>query len=514
MATKWGTSGDQSAVDVREGGPGNNWKILDPDAMLDAPSGGGRARTTLWGRSLSGGIQPRGYIFTGNPNDWTFNLSYPLAAQNFLRDRLLRCAFDVRARQWCTRLDDMVSFASPGMIGYQEVTNNDFSYSEALANPDGVDGDLKKQMAVTATFEALYSPVTQDDISKTTSDVAINRVISIGAYRCQGKCGPGKSEEDEWLWVTDRDNTPGYSGNAVARLGYSLNRMTTVGSVPIDLFTAADATDVVFLGDRIVVFSPDKAPAYASLKDIVNGVTAPNLWATMTGFSAITSGNFPRAASAPNASTIIMVGNNGRIWKSTDGGISATLIDDGATTTQHLMTVAYQSDVLGFIGGAAGTLLRDYNGAISRLTVQDANGSALTATINRVAVPQYREREVYMFTAGGEAWRSRNATDTRPKFENLPIPLKGQGSLTDACFAGYRGDQLYMIQTNADGLSRVLRDHSGGACGTDVEIVGEFVTPSNFRYNSIAMANVNMGIVVGETHESYAFVGMIRPNLV
>lgn len=513
MANKWSNGGEHTVVDVRPGGAGNNWRILDVDGMLDAISGGGRARTTLWGRDASG-IAPRGFIYTGNPNDFTANMSYPLTAKNFLDDVLFKCAFDARARQRCDRLDDMVNYGNPGIIGLLEATNNDFSASEAIANPDGVEGDLKWQMAIAATALQKYTLVAHDDISKTTSDADINRVLSIGAFRCAGACGPGKSEEDEWLAVTDRDSTPGYSGNAVARLLYTRDRWVTRGSVAIDLFTQADATDVVFLGDRIVVFSPDKAPAYASYQDILNGVTAPNLWASMTGFAGIAAGNFPGKASAPNASTIFMVGAGGRIWKSTDAGISATLIDNGATTSQNLTTVDFQSDVLGFIGGAAGTLLRYYNGAITVLPVADADGNALTATINRVRVPSKREAEVYLGTAGGEVWRSRNASDTRPSYENLAIPLKGVGSITDIDFAGYRGDQMYIVQTSADGTSRVLRDHSGGACGADIKVIGAFDSPSNFKFNSIAMANVNMGITVGNIHEQYGFIGMLRPNLI
>lgn len=513
MATIWGSDGDQAIVDVRPGGPGTNWRILDLNGMLDAPSGGGRARTTLWGRGKNGGIEPRGLIYTDNPHDWTANMSYPLNAQNFLIDVLFKCPFDVRARQKCDKPDLMTNVSSPGALGYVEVTNNDFSYSDPVSNSDGIQGDVKKQLAITATMEVLYTPVAHDDIKKDTSDVDINRVLSIGAFRCGGKCGQGKSEENEWIAVTDRDNTPGYSGNAVARLIYTVDRWKTRSSVPIDTFTAADASDVVFLGDRIIVFSPDKAPAYASWQDILNGVTAPNLWSTMTGFSGITAGSFPRAACATDGSTVFMVGNTGRIWQSV-GGTSATLIDNGATTTQNLTTLDFQSDVLGFIGGANGTLLRYYNGAITVLPVADANGSPLTAAINRVRVPSKRESEVYLATAGGELWRSRNATDTRPSYENLDIDKKGQGSLTDMGFAGYKGDQLYIIQTNADGKSRILRDWSGGAANTDLVAVGTFDTPANSKFNSIAMANVNMGIVVGQINGGYGYIGMIRPNII
>lgn len=510
MVNKWTNDGERSVVDIRPR-PGDNWRILDINGSLDAPSGGGRARETLWGRGKNG-LEPRGLQYTGNPNDWTFNLMYPLNSANFL-DSLGDCPFDVRARHRCDNLLNMTSYGSPGMLGYVEGTNNDYSYDNPLSVADGTGTDVKRQIAVTATKEVRYAPVAHDDISKTTSDADINRMLAIGFNRCAGDCGPAKSEEDEWLWVTDRDATPGYSGNAVAHLGYSIDRMETRNSVPIDPFTAADAIDVVFLGDRVVVFSSGKAPAYASFADILNGVVAPNLWSTSTGFSGIASPNFPAYASAPSGSTIFAVGAGGRIWKSTDGGISFTLIDNGATTSNALTAVDFADADLGYIGGASGTLLRYYKGAISRLTVSDTNGT-LSANINVVRTPPGRSNEVYLGTAGGEVWRSRNATATRPTWENTPIPRKGSGTITDLAFAGYHGDVLFIIQTSADSNSRIYRDFAGGVglSGTDVESVGDFTSPSNFKYNSIAPANQNMAMVGGQIHETYGYLGMVRAN--
>lgn len=511
MVIKWRNPGDKTAVDAQPGGPGNNWIILDPDGMLDGPSGGGRDRETLWGRGDSG-LQPRGIMQTSDPHDWTFNASYPLTAKNFL-ERITDCPFSIRARARCGKLTNMVDYASPGMVNYAEVTNTDYSYDNPLATNDGKEADVKRQLAGAASLQILVTPVAHDDLSKDTSDADYNRIISIGQLRCAGDCGPGKSEEDDWLAVTDRDSTPGYSGNATARLYYSVDKMVTRNSVPIDPFAAADATDVVFLGDRIVVFSPDKAPAYASFTDILNGVTAPNLWSTSTGFTGIAASNFPKAASAPNSQTIFAVGNGGRIWKSTNAGVSFTLIDNAATTSNNLNAVDFQDDTLGYIGGNSGTLLRYFNGAISSLTVSDTNGT-LTANINSVRTPPTRGKEVYLGTAGGELWRSRTATNTRPTWENTPIPRKGEGSITDMVFVGYQGYILYILQKNANGYSRVLRDFAGGVglYGTDIEVVGDFVTPSNFGYNSIAMANVNYGFVVGNIHETYGYLGNIRSN--
>ena len=48
MANQWKNGGDQVVTDFRPGGPGNAWKLLDPNGSIDATSGGGRARETNW----------------------------------------------------------------------------------------------------------------------------------------------------------------------------------------------------------------------------------------------------------------------------------------------------------------------------------------------------------------------------------------------------------------------------------------------------------------------------------
>jgi hypothetical protein len=511
MSIKWLSAGDHSSVDIQPGGPGNPWIILDVDGMLDGPSGGGRDRETLWGRGDTG-LQPRGIQQTSNPHDWTFTASYPLTAKNFL-DRNTYCPFTIRARQRCGKLTNLTDYGSPGMLVYAEVTNTDFTYDNPIAVNDGVEADVKRQFAGTASLEIVVTKVAHDDISpKLLSDADINKIISIGFQRCAGDCGVATSEEDQWLAVTDRDSTPGYSGNATARLYYTLDRAVTWNSVPIDPFTLADATDVVFLGDRIVVFSTQKAPAYASFTDIQNGVTAPNLWSTATGFTGITSGNFPKKASAPNSQTIFAVGNGGRFWLSTDGGISFTLLDNGVTTTNNLNAVDFQDDTLGYIGGDSGTLLRYVNGTLSRLPISDSVGT-LTANINTVRTPPFRGSEVYAGTAGGEIWRSRNANKTVVTWTRMGIDGTGAGSISDMAFAGYQGQTLLYLQKNAAGLSRVMRDLSGGYIAGQTEQIGNYTTPSNFGYNTIAMANVNFGLTAGDVHDGFAFAGVLRPEV-
>lgn len=516
MAINWQNGGERSTVDIQVNGPGNPWQVFDINGSLDAPSGGGRARSTLWGRAEVGGLAPRGIVFTGNPDDYTANLAYPLSSENALKR--LTCPFTIRARQYCSpNRSAMVAYSAPGMIGYLDSTVTSFGYDNGLAMSDGQGTDLMKTAAIAASIEEKWTPLAHDDISLTTSDVAYKKVIAIGAEVCAGACGIGASEEDAWLAVTVKDASPAYGGGSAPWLYYTTDRWATRTGVRIGAMIGSDALDVVLAGTRVVVFSDTKPPVYAQLADIYNGVADPLLWASASGLSTLSGSNFPKAAFAVDSSTIVGVCTGGTIVLSTDGGISFSIIyAAGSLTSQNLNAVDGQSGGNVYIGGNAGTFIRlaktpgaaSFTGSV--VIVRDANLATLSSNINTVRSPSTRGDEVYLGTAGGEIWRSKNINATKPVFQNMKFDRTGIGSIADLDFVGYKGNILFVIQTGTDGTSRILRDFSGGNLANDVEIVGDYVTPGNFGFVSIAAANVNMATVVGNVHGSFAFIGMIR----
>lgn len=517
MANPWKNGGDFSTVDIQRNGPGNPWLVMDINAALDAPSGGGRASQTLYGRGEKGGLSPRGFVYTANPADVTANLTYPLTSENFLQR--LTCPFNIRARQYCAgQRTSMLPIISPGIIGLLEVRPTQFGYGAGIAMMDGVGADVTRTTAITGSDDEFWTPVAHDDISNSVSDVLFRRIIGISSETCQGVCGLGTTEEDAWLAVTNKDASPAYGGGSAPWLYWTVNRAVNWTGVRIGAYIGADARDVILAGTRVVVFSDTKAPVYAQLANIYNGVTDPLLWATSSGFTSITGTNFPTAAVAIDSSTILAVGAGGRIWLSTDGGISFTLIyDTGVLTSQNLNAIHAQAGGNAFVGGNSGVMIRliktpgvsSYSASI--VSVKDASLNVLSSNVLSVRTPFTRGNEVYLGTAGGEIWRSRNILETLPVFENMGFDRKGIGSIVDMSFAGYQGNTLFVVQNDTNGYSRILRDFSGGHLGNDAEIIGDFVTPGNFGINSFQAANVNMGIGVGNLHPTYAFIGMVRP---
>lgn len=507
----WSNRPQETFVDIQQGGAGNAWAIFDRDGQVDGPSGGGQSVESRWGRGDNGGFEPRGSVVTGNPERFTGQLSTRLKYEEFLETlQQTKCFYNLRVRQICDNPYELTNYKAA--INYNEGFTTSRSYSDnlAMATEDN-EADLMDQYDFSAINEQRYLKCRHDDIKKTWSDIAINKVRNVSTIRCGGgDCGIAKNGNEDYVAVTDTDNTPGYSGNPAPNLLYTTDKGVNWTAVAVPLFPSGNLLDVVRAGGLILVACPTVGVAYARWQDIIDGVANPNLWTLSSGFTAP---NGPNALAVVNGTLVLAVGNNGRIWQSTDGGLTFTLIDS-TTTSVTLNAVNFASENLAWVAGNSGVLLRlvissGSVATISIIPVRTSAGVTLSSNILTVNVPSLRTNEVYVGTAAGTVWRSRTATNTRVFFDTLNFVLSGNGQITDIQFAGYRGEVMFVIQTNASSNSRVLRDLSGGAMGNDVEIIGDFTSPANNKMNSIAPASVNEAITVGEVVNSYGWIGKV-----
>lgn len=501
---QWDPTSGKTAVDVQLGGPGNPYKILDIDGEIDAPSGGGYSVESRWGRSKNGGEKYRGSRRTGNRERVTAQVMTRLKSEKFLTEKaeLADCQISIRVRQRCGNVYNLVDYTEIIELFDAAVTSNGYSGSLAVAKTNS-DDDISSQYSVSAGLEQRYQKLRHDDISKSVNDIAFNKTRFVGQKNCPGRCGPYNPGNLEWIAVTDQDSTPGYSSNASPLFFWTVDGGNTWDSVYTDPVSNENALDVVLAGEYIVVALPTTGAAYARYRDIKDGVANP--WTVSTGFS----GNGMNALALLNGTTILGAGNGGRIWISTDAGLSFTSVDAGATTSQNLNSVASEDETLAWIGGNSGVLLKYSNGIVSPVIVQDSTGTVLTANINVVAVAEERTFEVLLGTAGGEIHRSTNALATKPIFTDMTFDKHGNGSIDDLQFAGPFGSVLFVVQSDANANSRVLRDMSGGALGVNVEIVGGFSVPGNNGINSIAPADPNTALCVGEVDGSFAYIGKL-----
>lgn len=510
MAETFVTNGrEKTAVYVRPGGPGNRWRLAnDKGAEVDAITGGAVDVESKFGVNTRGQSVYLGSRKTGNPGRRTTTLRYrPEIAKYLAQQTIKNCPFDVMVQVRC---GDLSATSYDIAQALYDASTTNVSTSSMLANlAEGTDDDqmIALDLSGAPLFED-FAKLGMLDISAAVSDFAINQIISVGGQACAGGCSTIDNPGDlEYFAVTDRDNTPGYLSQATPRFLYtSINADGSISwsGVYINSALNADATSVAKLGEYVFVAA--NGVHYAAIEDIKNGVTNP--FRSVTG---LTTPNFPTAIVAIG-DVLWGVGTGGRIYKSNPDGFAWSIFSDAVVTTANLTTLALLDSTLGYFAGASGVLVQ-LNGSSLRLVPirTSVTGSPITTAITGVAVADQRGDEVLVTLANGTMFLSKNARATIPTFTAVDGPDFGVGSLTAPQFVGYRGNHLFVLQTTPVGnTTRLLRDISGGA--GQWEKVSEYVAPSNFGINSVAMANINSGMVAGEAHEGFAFIGRVTPK--
>lgn len=498
MADFW--QSNQTVVEIQEGGPGNLIKLLDPSAQVSGPSGGLAPVADRFVRDFkagAGAYKREGVALDGDPERITFDLMTRWRAAEFLKTlRAKGCQHNLHVRWHCGAVDDPLNYNN--VMLYTQVFGVGRNLDNNIAS--GITAQAPDVMEVvneSASDEVRIRPVQHLDISGTVSDFALNEVISVGNFNCPGDCDPLLNDGNQDYWaVGDVDTTPGYAGAGAPNFFYTTDGGTTWTADAITVFLSGNAVDVIRVAGNVLVAGPTNGVAIAKFQDIKDSVS--NHWSLATGLTT----PYPNALFYAGGGVVWAAGNTGRIWKSTDGGLSFTLISNGVQTTQNLNEIYFASDTLGWFVGNGGAIVKYLNGALSLVTV-----SGLTANLNTVVVPDDRTKEVYIGTAGGHVYRSR---DTGKTFTQMPFPASGTGSVRKLAFSGPQGCHLWVVQHNVAGnKSRVLRDRSGGALSFCTEPIGSFDSPANSLINAIAPSDPNTAVTVGELDGPSAFIGRI-----
>jgi len=504
----WNNLSEQTAAYIRKGGPGNPWTLLDENgAMIDAFTGGSADVESRFGLDSRGRRVYLGALKQGDDARITTTASFRLEISRLLTQmRTGRCPFDIAVLQRCGDISPLNYIG--GLIFYDGYTTNR-SYDNTLALlPDNAQTDVMRALDLSfAPIEDAALKLLHKDITNTVSDFDINKVISVGVLKCSGDCGVvGENDGEQDFWaVTDADTTPGHGGFGAPRFLYTEDGGTTWNGSSVTVLLGGNLLGVAKAGEYVIVVGSTGA-AYAKFQDIKDGVSLP--WTLSLSASNIND------VTAVSSDTLYACANSGVIYKSTDGGFTWSVLNNGTLTAQNLNSVSFVDSTTGYFAGASGALVQYFNGTLSLLVVRTSvGGAAITANFNVVATAPFRGQEIYLGTSTGLMYRCTNATGSYPLFSAMSgLDQLGSGSIDDIQFGGFRGSVMFVVQTNAANTSRVHRDITGGNTAMKTEIIGGYTNPSNFGINSIAPASITRAITVGQIHETYGFIGSILPS--
>lgn len=507
-----GTLPDKWILEVQEGGSGaNNWAALAmydniSQMIVSAPSGGGMQYTAHYGRNYAKAAQLEivGVAESGQPAPYTFNLQFPLEARQ-ARVLLQQLAGKKNLRARCYSGEAGVYTNYAKMLYYINARNTDRGYSRNLIDNTTNPGDvLQRTLGQWAVAEEEIDSVAHSKISGTVTTLAINKIISVGYPRPAGG-GPGEntnlSGDEEFVFGTDRSGA-----GAPPSIGFTTDKGLTWTVRSLTGLNDVDIAGIVKAGANLV-FCSNSVTAGAGGVRYVNYQNFKDNSYTVNTATGITTSTVISDIIAVSSSVLYACGAAGAVYKSTDGGL--TWASAGTAVTANALThAAYADENLVWFGGASGTVVRLYNGAMSLVTVTGLSTSAVTA-LEVPRGPFGRGNEVYVGSAAGNIHRSLDVLAQTTVWSTLSFDSAGSGSVDDIRFAGTDACIMYILQANGSSQSRILRDLSGGKAGPDAQILGGFTNPANSVINSIAPSSLNYVLAVGEVNGGQGYISQV-----
>ena len=487
----------QGNVDVQIGGPGNPWIYLSACAWLGGPTVPKGSTEIRWCQDpLSAeGFKISSKIRTA-PDQVSMDLMTKLGKVDYLDS--LDCPFTVRARYaMCggERFDP--SNWDPIMLSYTETTIEEHSYEDLVA----IDPSNQDEIIVTAPLQAFYEYRTKKikpggRIGEGTDDLGdapINDLEICGVRSCGGYCKTRSDGCSAIYGVTDADTSPYANPNLIKGVKDQTTKDITWTVTPILGFNG-NIEGIECAGNTLLVSgNADSAVAYNTNdgdQDSWNLVSLPN---------APTAN--PNALFARTGREIWVGAENGYIYKSINGGLNYTAVLKGQLTAENINAVfAYDKDLV-YAAGDNGILLKSTDGGAEWEDITDT--SVTSANLIVVKVPPNRPREVYVGTNNGKIIRS---TAEGASLAAITFEGDGVGTVDDIEFTGpYSGEVMFILHNDAGPRGRILRDHSGGYGGADVDIVTNYtdIVNAGIELNTMAVCGPNEVWAGGENYSGY-----------
>ncbi len=498
----------KGVIEIQEAGSAHAWAILDlidpgrgisGSAGMDAVTGGGAPRESVRSRDYSraaGQSRVIGSRITGNQPDFTGTLRLrsqvgstirALAADGSLtgirvrytdsdfRDRTVYNAMRVYPSSVFTAIGQDAPALQPGST--QEESDSFDTYGF-------IAGD-----------EHEVVPMTLTDKSGSLTIKHANKVIAYKVPQAATQLLERETSGDNFMAVTDF-----VTGTEAGELLFTDDAFSTVTATDINGTEDENALDLVINGSYVFVVTKGVTTenvAYALVSDIEAGVATPFSLA-----GGISGTNPPNAIAVSPDGIVWLACDNGFIFRSVDGGFNYTAFESGSLTTDDLTEVAFNSSARGWFAGANGKALKFDAGVLSLLTVTGLS----TTEVGSIGAPEGRDNQVFLGAADGEIYRSLDAGLT---WSTLTFDGSGAGSVDDIQFTE-DNNIMYILHTDASADTIILRDHSGGNAGADVETIGSRTSPVNDTINSIAPVpgNQNRFVAVGEIETTNSYIAL------
>jgi photosystem II stability/assembly factor-like uncharacterized protein len=493
----------QGNVDVQPGGPGNNWKYLSACSSMGGPSVSFGAIETRWCQDPdNAGKFKRSLRFRTASDDITFDVMTKFSTVDKLAQ--LNCPFGLRARYLqCEGQRSDPSQYDPLMLGYTPVDLESIDRDDLVVTDPNDEDEIIITAPANAAYEYLVSKMTSPTRIGTATTIGDEELVSItfcSNDSCGGSCG-ARSDTCSTIYALSAGAGALYSTPTL--LVGTKDPLTGLITWESKEIVGATGTfdQVICAGSRVIVASQE-------LGEVAYSDDGGDTWS----FVAIANGAIATGALSRNfifartAQEIWLAMGSGYLYKSTDGGLSFTAIMSGDVTTEDFASVyAYDEDTI-VVSGENSNLYRTTNAGRSWTDLGPAISAEIAsavAVLMHAVIPPKRDLEIYVAIDDGRIFRTKDAGVT---WSEVTFSGSGVGSVDKIRFYGpWSGEVMFFTQTNASNQTRLMRDLSGGAGGSDVEEVVGYteVLDAGIELHDFDVCTVNYGLLVGVEESGY-----------
>jgi photosystem II stability/assembly factor-like uncharacterized protein len=378
------------------------------------------------------------------------SLAMKKSIRNALQNRMYRCRWDIDVRYYiCERLDDPMQWEAIDRICNAKMTEY-ATEDESAYSPDD-DGEV----IVTSPFkgEPLLVHMWRLQAAMADTDLTTESILFVAKCsdeQCADECGPAT----ECILM---GGTTAVAGNPLVLISEEGGDYWT--TIPFDgtgdnptwtnSITGGDC-----LGSLHIVVSEGEG-AYAWTTDI-DGV-----W---TEVDEDEEGNSlatypPLAVSIFSPSNLYIVGTDGYVWKSTDGGVTISTVDGGNAgdaTSENLNAVQHITDMFVVAVGDSNAIIKTEN---SGATWTAVTGPVAQAGINILAFLGLDKNRWLLGYANGELWVTEDGGDTWEQDESITKFAAIYGFAECGC------GRIVMVGEDADADGLIYENVDSGAPG-------------------------------------------------
>lgn len=412
--------------------------------------------------------------FTGAPGATTTSLMMKETIKSRLYGDLMKCSWDFDVRtQSCGRVDDPFNWDMIKRLCCAELTSVSTDDESAYSSEDEGETIITGALSSRSPFIMIYPVIGQRVENYDLSDYQLTRIQVATTGHCADDCGP---EEQCTLYAAVTADTPGnppyFAKSIDGGMTWVLSPITAFGS-------GTSIDDIACLGDLVIAVSSTE-PGYAYSWD--GGVT----WALVNDADNVEFlVSAPRRVAIRSRSLVLFGGEGGYLWKSTDGGVTATLVDEGIVTTGNVNDIQWLTDEIVFVVGDDNTMKKSSNGGDTWLSITlpaaksaDDVATILALSENLILIGYGTTGGLYYTIDGGITWAADASIASTTTINGL-----------SHCECGV----IYAVGASA-GAGKLYRNVDGGAPARWLALT---VDDAGVGYNDVACCDANNAVAVG-----------------